>query len=255
VTLEGGLRDLVEALVKALPAARLRRGSRAVSLRSEAGSYLLEIEGQQAVRAHRVMLALPAQAAAGLLAALLPEAAEALSSIRFASSATVLLGFRRADVAHPLNGYGIVVPRSEGLRTSACGFFSTKFPGRAPQGRVLLRGFLGGIRDPGILDLSDEALVEVFEDEMRPVLGIRGERVLVAVYRWPSGTPQMEVGHQALVAGIDARVAQCPGLFLIGAGLRGTGIPDTVADARSAARRVLEASLSEPRFVRAESSG
>ena len=70
----------------------------------------------------------------------------------------MLLGYRREDVAHPLDGYGMVVPRTEGLRTTATSFVSTKFAHRAPAGHVLLRGFLGGARDGGVLDLSDEEM-------------------------------------------------------------------------------------------------
>jgi protoporphyrinogen oxidase len=111
----------------------------------------------------------------------------------------------------PLAGYGLVVPRGEGLRTAACSFFSTKFPGRAPEGHVLLRGFVGGARDPEILQLGDAALAALVRREMCPVLGLGGEPVLTRVYRWPQGTPQMEVGHFERVAEIERHAASVPG--------------------------------------------
>ena len=167
-----------------------------------------------------------------------------LGAIAFASTATVLLGYRREDVAHPLDGHGLVVPRSEGLRTSACSFFSSKFPGRAPEGHVLLRGFLGGTRDPTALARDDESLAATVQEEMRPLLGLRGDPALVRVYRWPAGTPQMEVGHLVRLERIEARLEGVPGLLLAGAGLRGAGLPDCIADGRAAAvagRRALSA--------------
>src|SRR6185503_15649149 len=122
--------------------------------------------------------------------------------------ATVLLGYRRAAVAHPLDGYGMVIPASEGLRTAACSFFSTKFPGRAPEGHVLLRGFLGGTRDPDVLRQDDAGLARLVRAEMGPVLGLAGEPVLVRVYRWPRGTPQMEVGHLERMRALEDRIAR-----------------------------------------------
>jgi oxygen-dependent protoporphyrinogen oxidase len=98
-----------------------------------------------------------------------------------------------------------------------------------------LRGFVGGVRDPAALTLDDAALVRLVREEMGPLLGLRGEPLVARVYRWPEATPQMEVGHFARLAGLEAALAKRPGLFLAGAGLRGTGIPDCVADGTRAA--------------------
>lgn len=229
-SLAGGLVELVEALIARLPASSLNTGRAVEALGRDAGGFVLGLAGGERLQARAVILAVPARKAAPLLEPLAPEAARTLAGIPFASSATVLLGYRREDVSHPLGGYGIVVPRTEGLRTSACSFFSTKFPGRAPEGHVLLRGFLGGTRDPGVLAFDDDGLVEIVRRELGPVLGLRGEPVVTRVYRWPEGTPQMEVGHLERVAEVEQRLAAIPGLFLTGAGFRSTGIPDGVAD-------------------------
>lgn len=240
-SLRGGLSDLVDALVARLPAERLRLGAPAVSLERDGRGLALKVDGSGVVRARAVVVAVPAHRAAGLLAGPLPRAAASLAEVRFAHTATVLLGYRREDVAHPLDGYGLVVPAGERLRCSALSFFSTKFPGRAPDGHVLLRGFLGGMRDPGALDLDDAALVELVTREMAPVVGLRGAPRLARVFRWPSGTPQMEVGHLERLAAIERDVATLPGLFLTGAGLRGTGLPDCVADGSRVAAQAVAA--------------
>jgi len=233
-SLTGGLQEIVAALVARLPAASLSPESPVRSLARGATGFVLEVEGRGALAARAVVLAAPAPSLAPLLEPLDAEAARTLAAIPFASTATVLLGYRREQVAHPLDGYGLVVPRTEGLRTAACSFFSTKFPGRAPEGHVLLRAFLGGTRDPGALDLDDAALALTVEREMGPVLGLRGEPALVRVYRWPLGTPQMEVGHLERMRALEERIARLPGLFLTGAGIRVTGIPDVVADGLAA---------------------
>jgi oxygen-dependent protoporphyrinogen oxidase len=160
---------------------------------------------------------------------------QALGEIRASTTATVCLGFRREHVENELDGYGLLVPGTEGLRTTACGFFSTKFPGRAPAGHVLLRAFVGGHKDPQILDLGDDALVALVVREMTPVLGIREAPVLSRVFRWPGGTPQLEVGHLTRVAAMDEQLRGVPGLFLAGAGVRVTGIPDSIAQGSAAA--------------------
>jgi oxygen-dependent protoporphyrinogen oxidase len=166
--------------------------------------------------------------------------AEALGALRSVSTAVVYLGYRRADVSHPLDGYGVVIPRGEGMTASALSFVSTKFPARAPDGHVLLRVFQGGAREPDVLALDDQALLARAMREVEAVLGARGEPVLRRVFRWPASTPQMEVGHAERMAWIEAQADARSGLFLTGAGLRGTGIPDGVADGSRQARRAAE---------------
>ena len=236
VSFPGGLQELVDAVVPRVQAS-VSMGRPVRALRPTSSGWEIESAGNETLTARALILAVPAQTAARLLASVDPGLAGALGAFRSVSTAVVYLGYRRADVAHPLDGYGVVIPRREGLRASAIGFVSTKFPGRAPEGHVLLRAFLGGARDPDVLEADDEALVGRATAECRPLLGLRGAPVLSRVFRWPQATPQMEVGHTARMAGIDAQAEARRGLYLSGAGLRGTGIPDMVADgARQAAR-------------------
>jgi oxygen-dependent protoporphyrinogen oxidase len=207
------------------------------AIRSAAPGWEIERAGGEGLAAKALILAVPAPAAARLLTAVDPGLAAAVGALRSVSTAVVYLGYARADVAHPLDGYGVVIPRHERLRASALGFVSTKFPGRAPEGRVLLRVFLGGARDPDVLEDDDGTLVDRAATECAPLLGLRGAPVLARVFRWPHATPQMEVGHAARMAWIDAQADTRAGLYLTGAGLRGTGIPDMVADGARQAHR------------------
>lgn len=236
VSFPGGLQELVDAAAgRVQECVSVDRPVRA--LRATSAGWAIESADGESLTARALILAVPAPAAARLLVSVDPGLAGALTAFRSVSTAVVYLGYRRADVAHPLDGYGVVIPRGEGLRASALGFVSTKFPGRAPEGHVLLRAFLGGARDPDVLDAGDEALVDRVTAECAPLLGLRGAPVLSRVFRWPQATPQMEVGHAARMAWIDAQAEARRGLYLSGAGLRGTGIPDMVADgARQAAR-------------------
>ena len=237
-SLQGGLGELVDALVAHLPAESLRLRTPVREVRKSGDDYVLVSEDGAELRARSVVLALPPSQTSALLAGIDADIASALGRIRFASTAAVYLGYRRADVAHPLDGHGLIVPETERLDTAACSFFSTKFPGRAPEGHVLLRGFLGGVRHPASAQGDDEDLVARVHNEMAPVLGLHGWPVLTRVFRWPSATPQIEVGHRERMAALERRLAAHPGLFLTGSGLHGTGIPDCVADARAVAGKV-----------------
>jgi oxygen-dependent protoporphyrinogen oxidase len=239
-SLRGGLREMVDALVLRLERERIWTRSAVRRVDRGEGGFSLAVEGGETVSARRVIVAAPGPRIAPALEGLLPAAARTLAAIPFASSATVLLGYRREDVAHPLDGYGMVIPKTEGLRTTALSFVSTKFPHRAPEGRVLLRGFLGGVRDEGVMSLSDDEMVETVRRDMTGILGLRGEPAMARVFRWPGGTPQLEVGHLGRMAAVEKEVASVPGLHLTGAGIRSTGIPDSVADGTRAGEAAAE---------------
>jgi oxygen-dependent protoporphyrinogen oxidase len=237
VSLAGGLTELVAALAARLPAAALRRGHAVTGVKPAEGGFTLEVEGHPAMAASAVVLALPPYRTAPLVASLDEDAGAALGEMRAASTVVLVLGFRREDVAHPLNGYGVIVPRGEGLRATAAAFHSTKLEGRAPEGHVLLRVFFGGIRDGTIVEASDDEIVALARRELGGLLGLRGEPVLVRVFRWERATPQMELGHADRLARVERGLARVPGVFLTGGGLRGTGLPDTIGDAQRTATR------------------
>jgi protoporphyrinogen/coproporphyrinogen III oxidase len=230
MSLAGGMGEMVDALVTAIPEGSRRLGISATTARDGAG-FVVEA-GETTWRARALVVAVPAHRAAPLLRSIAPDAAVVLGGITFASTATVMMGFRRLDVAHSLDGYGLVVPRGEGRRTLACSFVSTKLPGRAPDGHALLRGFVGGIHAPEVIDRDDATLVQHVYDEMAPVLGLRGSPVFTRVFRWPNATPQMEVGHADRVAAIEKALARVPGLYMTSGGFRGAGLPDVIADAQ-----------------------
>ena len=239
-SLRGGLRELVDTLVDRLPAESIRTGATVRSLSRNGDGYAIGLDGGETLEASGVIVAAPGPRIAQALEGLLPEVSRTLAAVPFASSATVLLGYRRGDVGHPLDGYGMVVPQTEGLRTSALSFVSTKFAHRAPENHVLLRGFLGGVRDGGVLELSDEEMARTVARDMTSVLGLKGEPVLTRVFRWPGGTPQLEVGHLERMRAVAQAVGAVPGLHLTGAGVWSTGIPDSVADATRVAAAAAE---------------
>ena len=235
-SLPGGLSELVDALVKAIGCANVRTAA-AVAAVDGSGPFQVRTGGHD-VTARAVVLATPAYATASILESRDPELSRLCAAIRYSSVATVALAFDRGDVRHPLDGSGFVVPRSEATGILAASWLSSKWPGRAPEGRVLLRTFMGGARDPDVLQRDDRALVTMSIEALRPLLGIERMPSLARVYRWERANAQHEVGHLDRLAAIETRLAQHPGLFVTGSGFRGVGIPDCIADARATARAV-----------------
>jgi oxygen-dependent protoporphyrinogen oxidase len=178
-----------------------------------------------------------------LIAGLDTDLAGRLRAISYASSAVVTLGYARGQIAHALDGFGFVVPAAARLPILACSFSSVKFAGRAPEGQVLLRVFLGGALGAEVLAQDDAALLAVATGALRPLLGISGQPHLSRVHRHRESMPQYLVGHAARIAQIEAGVARHAGLALAGGAYRGVGIPDCIRSGEAAAERVLAGCL------------
>jgi len=236
-SLPGGLSELVRALVAALPPESIKLNASVKALGGQE-PYRIETESGDALEARAVVLATPAFVTGRIVGAAHAELARLCEEVPYASTATIALAFGRAAVAHPLNGSGFVVPREEGTGILAGSWLSSKWPDRAPEGRVLLRAFVGGARDPKALERSDEELIARSLTALGPLLGIHGEPLLARVYRWERASAQHEVGHLTRLAAIERTLARLPGLFVTGSGFRGVGIPDCIADGRATAQQV-----------------
>jgi oxygen-dependent protoporphyrinogen oxidase len=236
----GGLGELVDGLMRVVPKESVRLNSAVTRIEPREAGFSVHVEDGAPIQARAVMLACPAFVTVDLLRPLDAELSGLCGSIRYLSTATVVLAFSRDAVHHRLLGTGFVVPRTEGLNITAGAWISSKWPQRAPEGHALLRAFLGGARDPDVLAKTDRELTEIALREMSGVLGIRGAPEFSRVYRWSRSSPQLEVGHLQLMAHIDAQLARLPGVFVSAAGFRGVGIPDCVADARAEAARAAE---------------
>lgn len=207
--------------------------------RNGRGGWSVGLAEQGSIEADAVVVAVPAAAASRLVSAVDGELAAELAGIEYAGSAIVSLGFAREDVAHPLDAAGLVVPRAEGRRILAVSFSSSKFPGRAPEGMVLMRVFVGGALDTEAMRLDDEAIASLAVGELRSLLGVRGRPRLQRIDRWAGAMPQYHLGHLDRLARIDGRVTRLPGLALAGAAYRGVGIPQVILSGQQAAARIM----------------
>ena len=238
-SLPGGISELVGALVSRLQEGTVRSGGRVHAIEC-AEQVRIHQEHHPSISARALVLAIPAWAAASLVQPFDSSLAHLCEAITYWSTATAVLAYPREAVAHPMRGTGFVVPRGEGLTIAAASWVSSKWPHRAPDDQVLLRAFLGGARDPHAVNRSDSDLTVAAERDLSAILGIHGKPIFSRVYRWHRASPQQEVGHLTHMANIDERLTRWPRLALTGAGFRGVGIPDCIADARATAAALAE---------------
>jgi oxygen-dependent protoporphyrinogen oxidase len=230
---------LVASLVHGLERTELRTGITVRALRKGSeGGFAVELDGGGRLDADAVVLAAPAFVVADLVAGVDGGLAAAHAEIPYASSAIVTLAFAQENVPHPLDGYGYVVPRSEGSDVLACTWTSQKWAERAPDGTVLMRVYAGrfGVRD--VTADSDVELLALAREEVR-LLGIEAEPFLTRVHRWPRGMPQYVLGHPKRLERIECALDDHPGLEVAGAAYRGVGIPDCIRSGENAAQSVV----------------
>ncbi len=247
VTLRNGLGDLVDRLVAKIASGGvsllLGQKVKALHVRTDAhGSHVydLVLESERVVSADIVVFATPAYVTAGLVRSFSPSAANLLSLIPYASTATVSLAYDRGAVGTPMNGFGFVVPRVEGRTLLAATWTSRKWACRAPASKILVRCYLGGAGREGTIGGDDDMLVRVVRHELWSMAGVSAEPKHVEVNRWPMGMPQYTLGHLDRLDMIDSLLRHHQGLYLAGAGYRGVGIPDCIKDGTETARKIAD---------------
>jgi oxygen-dependent protoporphyrinogen oxidase len=161
-----------------------------------------------------------------------------LAAIPYAPIAVVVLGFRRDEVVHPLDGFGVLVPAVERRRLLGVLFSSTLFPGRAPGGCVTLTAFVGGARQPGLAALDSDELVTLVRGELDDLLGARGQPTFRRVVTWPRAVPQYVLGYERWLALMDDLEAANPGFVLAGSYRGGIGLGDALRSGLQAAVRI-----------------
>lgn len=239
LTPKGGMGSLIDALAASADPARLHLGQRVASIVPSASGprYTLGTETGRTYAADALVLALPAYECARLLGPLDAKLGEALAAIPYSSSLTISLGYAPGAARGLPPGFGFLAPRQAGGRLLAVTFVHRKFAHRAPPECALLRGFLGGVRDAGVLDLDDAALTRLVLGELRSVLKLDAEPRFVRVSRWPASMPQYVVGHGARLRAIESRLEALRGIRLAGNAYSGVGISDCIRTARAAAEK------------------
>ncbi len=239
---KGGMRTLVDALVKALGSMMIRTECCVEKIEKKTGStsWQVYLKGGEVLDTDYVVLALPANRCSEILKSVDLSLVDELSEFSFGSVATVNLAYAREDIKHSLDGFGFVVPAAENIPLVGCTFSNVKYEGRAPKGFALLRAFVGGVQKPDCLNMSDEALESLAHEELSKLLGIKKKPHLSQIGRYDKVMPHYYLGHLERVERIEKRVSRHEGLSLVGNSYRGVGIPDAIHSGEQAAEEIIK---------------
>ena len=246
-TFRDGMAALPRALGERLDGAvRLNEAVRGLRRDSVTGEWTVVTSRHDEITADHVVLALPARMAAPIAETVSTGLASALRGFRAAPLAVVALGYEADDLAGAPDGFGFLAPRGEGLRMLGCLRDSTIFPGRAPDGRVLLRVMIGGAHDPEAADLADEDLLEIVRRELALTLGVEAEPVMSRIYHHPLGIAQYELGHLTRVTQVRMLLEALPGLSVTGSSYGGVSMNACIEAAYREATEIVEALAALP---------
>ena len=199
-SLKDGMQQMVDAILGRLDPESIRLRNHVLRVYPEDGGWRVSIEMNGDERYDAVILATPANVAGTLLDGVDRGLARDLLDITYSSSVTVTLGYYMDQLKRLPPGFGFLVPRSEGTRMLACTFVHNKFPHRAPEGKGILRCFLGGARDEAVLALTDEEMLETVHRELKDIVKLDARPMFARMYRWRGAMAQYEPGHIARVA-------------------------------------------------------
>lgn len=237
-----GMQQLTDRMAEAAGLEGMRTGVTAVSLHHTGqNKWDVRLSDGSMLEGDAVIIATESWAAEPLVRPLDEGIADALAAIPCSSSATISFAFNESEVGFDLNAFGVLCPLVEKRSLMAATYSSTKWPGRAPKGKVLLRGFVGGPHNQEVMKRTDEELVQLVHSEFCNILGLNpnAKPLFTRVYRWHLGMPQYTMGHLGRVELIEKRSAEIKGLALAGGCYRGVGLPNCVESGERAVSKIL----------------
>ncbi len=240
---DGGMHVLAESLSRQLGDA-LMLGAEVQSLEQSPNSvevkYYDAVEGMCVLNARRLVLATPAYASAALLAPIHTNTADALMNINYSPVAVAFHGYEKKQIEHPLDGFGFLVPAIENRKVLGSIWSSTKFLNRAPDGHVALTTFIGGERQPELLQNDEDTLIKIVESELRDLIGVSGQPTSRKIRILPKAIPQFGLQHKAVLETITTFEAEHHQIRIAGNFLKGVGVADCIANASTMAKEIAE---------------
>lgn len=237
-----GMHELTNAMADAAGREQMRTGvGVAGAARGADGTWTVTLADGETVTGDAVILATESWAAEPIVRAFDTEIADALAAIPASSSGTCSFAFSEDEIGIDMNAFGVLCPSVEKRALLAATYSSTKWPGRAPKGAVMLRGFVGGPHNQAIMEKSDEEIRAIVLSELRDILGIdpKVKPLFSRFFRWTLGMPQYTMGHLDRVELIEARSKQIAGFALAGGSYRGVGLPNCIESGEAAVSKVL----------------
>ena len=239
LSFRGGMQTLTDALAGAIQPVCQVVHSEATRVERTTGGWRIQAGGQVIEATHLVM-ACPAYAAAELLESAAAALAAELAAIPYSSAVLVNLVYESAELNHPLDAFGFLVPQRERRTIAAATWTGTKFPSRVPPGAAALRAFIVEPEASVLAEASKEELVRLVQADFERLMGIWAAPRFSTVYKWPLSMPQYAVGHESRRQRIHALAREHSGLFLVGNSYSGVGVPDCVRIAKETANAIIE---------------
>ncbi len=243
VSFDAGLQTLPDAIAAQLPAGSVLTDAAVTNVIPGRPWKLIWSRGDavQTSEFDAVLLALPASGLASLVFGTLGERPLAsLENQPHPPVSSLFLGFKREQVAHPLDGFGALVPAKERRQSLGILFSSTLFPGRAPEGHVALTIFAGGMRQPETGRLATDALLARVMPDLRELLGVTGDPVFTHHTFWPRAIPQYNLGHERFMEPLTRCELQYDGIFIGGNARDGISMPDCVKSGQRLANQAID---------------
>ena len=239
VSFEGGMGTLIDHIVDHLDSVEIYVDTPIRSIEHGVDGWSLTTDNWP-LTTKSLIITTPANVNAKLLRDVDAKLASVMGDIPFAGTVLVNVGVNTDDLELP-EGYGYVIPRAEQRNVLACTWSSEKWPNRAPEGKRLIRVYIGRYGEDDVCGMDDHTLIEMARKELIDTLGLpENAKQLFMIHRWPDGLPQYTLGHQERLAKIDERVAALPGVAVAGASYRGVGIPDCIKSAETAAEQIMQ---------------
>ena len=235
-----GMETITKAIVQYL-GGRFMPRSRVTGIEPKGNSWQVIVEGDNpsfTYQADAVVITTPSVEAAKLISPIDPEGSELLKGIEYPPLAVVYTGFKRDAVKHPLDGIGCMVPSREGYSILGTLWNSTLFDGRAPEGMVAMTNYVGGRRHPGIVEESDERILDRTLTDLQHMLGVKGTPDFVSITRYKKALPQYGIGHQDILKHIEDTPDRIPGLYIAGNYLRGISVRDCISNGAKLATKI-----------------
>ncbi len=239
INFKDGMSCLPAAIVQKLRPENVRTAVELKAIAPSASGWDLswsDADGRHHDTFDRLVVSVPAHALATLpFPDSLRDTIQPLGEIPHPPIACVALGYRRTQVKHPLDGFGMLIPSTEGKNLLGTIFASTLFPGRAPEGHVLLHCFVGGARNPAIGKLDAKDVLELLGPELERILGIHGAPVFLDIQKWERSIPQCNLGHERFLNLLDEVEAAHPGLAFAGSYRTGVAVGQCIREGWKAA--------------------
>lgn len=239
----GGLQEMTDALRESLEG-RIGLSRDVVAVEQTPSGYGLHLADGTVTEADSVVLAIPAHQVAGVVADLEPEVSRAVATIPYPPLSVVALGFSAESIGMDAEAFGFLVPFREGRKVLGTLYDSSVFPERAPEGKVLLRSMVGGVRAPEAARMDEGALVDMVLGELRSIAGLRAEPEFARAFLHEKAIPQYNVGHSKVLEAVDSLEAGHKGLYITGNAFKGVSFNDCVASGLSLAARMSQELMS-----------